>query len=89
MQVMYPTYTLRVEIKDTPPAQLNSGGVGMVGYTPGMVGQGVTGGNPSGHKWFNSGAGKIGCDEVLKEVREALQKAGLSAVITFDKFEHR
>ena len=85
MQVLYPTYTLEIEVKDVPP-QSNS--------MSGLQGQmGTLAGVPSApyspYKWFNSGAGKTGCDEVLAVVRDALSKAGIQASVRFEKFEHR
>lgn len=89
MHALYPTYTLRIEIADVPPPP-NSGifagaQVGMVG------GQGLvssTYGVPT-QKYYNSSMNKTGCDEVLAAVRDALSKAGIQSIISFEKFEHK
>lgn len=86
--LLHPTYTLKVEIKDALQQGSLQSGVG-IGVGPGAIGVIGTGFvSPSAHKWFNPGAGKIGCDEVLALVRDALLKAGVPATVTFEKFEH-
>lgn len=75
--VLHPTYSLRVEIKDRPVPQGGNFGIGSD--------QVIT--RP--HKWFDTSTGKVGCDEVLAAVKDALSKAGLDADVSFDKFERR
>jgi hypothetical protein len=39
------------------------------------------------YKYFDPFAGKIGCDEVMAAVKDALLKAGIPATVSFDKFD--
>lgn len=78
--VMNPTYTLRVIIRDR------------------MQNQQVSGGNLTGaqgapvpwrpHKYFGGVGGTSGCDAALEAIRTALQKAGIDAEVSLDRFEH-
>lgn len=76
LQVLNPTYSLRVVIKDELP-------------TPVMMDQMTSMQSPYSRKWYDPLAGKTGCDDVLSAVKEALAKAGLQAEISFVSFEHR
>jgi hypothetical protein len=77
MQALHPTYTLRITIKDQDrPAMAGGLGIGISGG----------GGASSGRKYFKDGV--TGCDAVLKEVQEALYKAGIVAEVTFQEFRH-
>lgn len=90
MHLLHPTYTLKVEVKDVPSMQsggMLQGGVGQVAVAAGPGGFVAPMGN--GQKYFNPGANKIGCDEVLVVVRDALLKAGIPANVTFERFEHK
>jgi hypothetical protein len=83
---LHPTYTLRIEIKDVPPSPQVQAGVG--GVAAGYVGQQlVNSGDIGRRKYFDPFAGKIGCDEVMAAVKDALAKAGIPATVSFDKFE--
>lgn len=83
MRVLHPTYTLKVEIKDAPLSMQMQAAPG-----GGYVGQQfATSGDIGRHKYFNPLANKIGCDEVMAAVKDALAKAGLQATVSFDKFE--
>jgi hypothetical protein len=82
LRVLYPTYTLKIEIKDIPPSAQMQGAVAMVMRPDGYMG------NDCQNKYFNSVTGKTGCDEVLAAVKDALAKAGIQATLSFEKFEH-
>lgn len=82
MQILWPTYTLRVTIKD----MLTESGTAI--SVPGFAGINSTlmAQTPQ-HKFHKDG--KTGCDEALAAVRAALQKAGLpNAVVTLERYEH-
>lgn len=83
MQVLNPTYTLRIEIRDYPQMpQSTLMTVGQVNGPMGVV-------QVPMHKWYKIQEGTIGCDEVLKDVREAFQKAGINASFIFERFEQK
>jgi hypothetical protein len=82
MLVLHPTYTLRIEIKDIPQPQMQAAPGG------GYMGQQFTNtADACRPKYFNPLANKIGCDEVMAAVKDALTKAGMQATVSFDKFE--
>jgi hypothetical protein len=82
LAVLNPTYSLRVIIKDALPENAS--------YQTGIPGQqagSIQAAN--GRKWYNGLTGKTGCDDVLSAVRDALNKVGIQAEVSLDKFEHR
>jgi hypothetical protein len=88
MRVLHPTYTLRIDIKDVPPSAQMHVGVGAGVAVSGYAGQQFAHSGGIGcHKYFNPLANKIGCDEVMAAVKDALLKAGIQADISFEKFE--
>lgn len=78
MVVLSPTYTLRVEIKDR--------------LQQGLTQNQMQGGSPfppCPYQFYNEPT-TIGCDAVLKAVRDALISAGIGgATVTFERFEHK
>lgn len=84
LQVLSPTYTIRVEIKDKQQSQGHSLVVGSA-QRPGEFRD-----IQKLHQFFEGMDGKTGCDEVLAAVRNALQKAGIQNVsVSLERFEHR
>lgn len=78
MILLHPTYTLRISVHDRPQDQSLSGVMGNLNNAPPRV----------PFKFYDSTAGKIGCDQVLKAVGDALRSAGIAAGVFFEKFEH-
>lgn len=80
---LFPTYTLRIEIRDgAPVAQQFQAGQAMHAVIGGAVPA-----NPTG-KYYSPA--KTGCDDVLVAVRDALVKAGIpNANVTLERFEHK
>jgi hypothetical protein len=79
MRLLHPTYTLTIEIKDVLPS-IQAGVVVAQSFGPSSP-------DIAGHKYFKPMANKIGCDEVMAAVKDALAKAGIPATVSFDKFD--
>lgn len=87
MQVLEPTYTIRIEIRDIIAGQVIFGpGGGVMGQA--LNHQGLSHPAPK-RKFFDANNNKTGCDEVLSAVKKALADAGLAGVVTLERFEHK
>lgn len=86
MITLYPTYQLRVEVKDRPPQT----GQAMAGAFQASTGGSLQalGQSPSPYKWYGAFGEKTGCDDVLAAVKKALSDAGIQATVTLERFEH-
>jgi hypothetical protein len=82
LAALNPTYSLRVIIKDALPEPMSY----QAGQQAGMAAMNSP---ANGRKWYNGLTGKTGCDDVLSAVRDALNKVGIQAEVSLDKFEHR
>lgn len=80
MRVLEPTYQMRVTVKDP----MRTGSMGTVAAQF----KDARDIPPSPHKFFNSLAGKSGCDEALAAVKDALAKAGIEAEVWLEQFSH-
>ena len=94
MQVLNPTYTLRVEIKDRmrePQSLINTVQAAAAVNVPPFGGGEMRPPKPEPlHKYFDGLAGKTGCDEVVQAVKDALMKYGITnASVSLERFEHR
>ena len=82
MQVLSPTYTLRLEIRD----KLSSVPIdGLSTQHPPAL-------SPPAYKFFDGLNGKTGCDEVLAAVKSALEKSDLASLdisLSLERFEHK
>jgi hypothetical protein len=79
LQILNPTYTLRVEITDRFPE-------------PQVVSPGATSVTNStfGRQFSNGLTGKTGCDEVLALVRDALESKGVKHfTVSLERFEQK
>lgn len=74
---LYPSFTLKVEVRDGAPQQ-------------NVAAQAFTIGGGAGYpKWHKPHEGKTGCDDLLAAVKAALAEKGIIASVTLDKFEWR
>ena len=78
MRVLDPTYTMRVTIKDKTRCGDN--------LSQAITAQG--GEPPKLHKFFAPLQGKVGCDEAIAAVKDALAKAGIDAEVWLEQFSH-
>ena len=87
MQVLYPTYTLKVVIQDRRadpvPGQITQ--VQDLSQLQALS----NGGAP--YRFYGAYGEKTGCDDVLKAVKDALLKANIAGgvTVTFERFEHK
>jgi len=86
MRVLSPIYTLRLEIVDAVAPQQSFTGQGTIDPITGTLCLQTF---PNPYKWHNALMGKSGCDEVLAAVKDALEKAGIPAQVSLERFEHR
>lgn len=85
MQILHPTYELRVTVRDV--AKNNEPGSLIMCAQDALGRPYVPPSKP--HKYFDGASGKIGCDEVTAAVSDALAKAGINASVWFESFSHK
>lgn len=87
--MMWPTYTVKVEIRDVQQPVHAPGVIGGQIWAGGADAAMQQVGGSTGHRFYGGYTGASGCDAALEAVRKALKDAGIPATVTLERFEHK